>query len=75
MNDRLRGRLHISCHAQRRVANLQLGPQHVYQRTSPTEIRSFAELYQFLEPGQLLEGRAGKRFQPYWDKASAQSFG
>ena len=52
----------------------ELRPAHVYQRISPTDIRSFAELYEYLEPGQLLEGRASERLQPYWDAASATSF-
>ena len=52
----------------------ELKPHHVYQRTSPTEIRSFDQLDRFYAPGQLLDGRAGKEFQPYWDAARADSF-
>jgi glutamate synthase domain-containing protein 2 len=52
----------------------QLVPEMLFQRTSPTEIRSFDELYGFIEPGQLLEGHAGERLQPYWDRAKAASF-
>jgi glutamate synthase domain-containing protein 2 len=52
----------------------QLTPELLFQRTSPTEIRSFAELYEHIQPGQLLEGHAGERLQPYWDRANALSF-
>ncbi len=53
----------------------ELSPRHVFERTSPTEIHSFEHLYSFYEPGQLLDGRAGGELQPYWEAASATSFG
>ncbi len=52
----------------------ELHPGLVYERTAPTEIRSYAELYDLFEPGQLLEDRASERLQPYWDAARADSF-
>ena len=52
----------------------QLHPGLVYERTAQTEIRSYAELYDLFEPGQLLEDRASERLQPYWDAARADSF-
>ncbi|MHC5026371.1 MAG: FMN-binding glutamate synthase family protein, partial [Planctomycetota bacterium] len=51
----------------------ELRPRHLFQRTSPTEIRSFEQLYSFYETGQLLDGNAGD-LQPYWDAARAEAF-
>lgn len=33
-----------------------LRPDHIYRRVGDLEVRSLAEIYQFLEPGQLLDG-------------------
>ena len=35
-----------------------LRPMHILRRTSPSEVKSFAEIYSFLEPGELLAGHA-----------------
>ena len=53
----------------------QLEPSHIYQRTSPTDIKSFDQLYNFYQPGQLLDHRAGERMQRYWDAADSSRFG
>ena len=52
----------------------ELHARHLYQRTSPTEIHSFDQLYSFFQPGQLLHGDAGSQFQSSWDAASADRF-
>ena len=52
----------------------ELGPHHVWQRISASEIERLDRLYDFLEPGQLLDGKAGPRLQPHWEAASAKSF-
>jgi len=51
----------------------ELNHDHLYQRISPTETRSFRDLYDALQPGQLLDGNAG-RLQRSWDAANAASF-
>ena len=53
----------------------QLQASHIFQRTSPAEIKSFDQLYTFYEPGQLLDDRAGTRLQRFWDIADASRFG
>jgi hypothetical protein len=50
-------------------------PRHIYERISPHEVRRFDQLYDFFEPGQLLENRAGPVLQQSWEEASANSFG
>ena len=42
-------------------------------RIDPHTVERFDELYDFFEPGQLLDG-AG-RLQPFWDAATPQTFG
>ncbi|HVI60148.1 MAG TPA: FMN-binding glutamate synthase family protein [Luteimonas sp.] len=53
----------------------QLGPEHILRRVSPTEVRSLAALYRFLEPGELL-GRIPEHvvFRNFWAGARADSF-
>jgi hypothetical protein len=53
----------------------QLGPEHILRRVAPTEIRSLAALYWFLEPGELLEGVPRHAvFQDFWPDARSDSF-
>jgi glutamate synthase domain-containing protein 2 len=49
-------------------------PRHLCERISPHEVRSFDQLYNFFEPGQLLENKAGPVLQKFWDEASAKTF-
>lgn len=53
----------------------EVGPEHIVRRVSPTEVRSLAALYRFLEPGQLLSGIPDHAvFQSYWATARSDSF-
>ena len=59
----------------------QLGPQHIYRRMSPSRIATYAEVYDYLEPNDLLRGKLGKREDPYdsmlkaeWEHARADTF-
>ena len=52
----------------------QLRPIHFSQRTSTTQVRSFAQLYPELRPGELLEGTADPRFSDAWRLARADTF-
>jgi glutamate synthase domain-containing protein 2 len=52
----------------------ELTPMHILKRISPSEVKSFAEVYTFLERGELI---AGTRVAPYaqqWIMADAQRF-
>ena len=50
-------------------------PAHFSRRISAHEVRSFAELYPSLEPGELLaSGSDDKRFEIPWAMASAKEF-
>jgi hypothetical protein len=49
-------------------------PDQVFERISPHRVRRLDQLYDFFEPGQLLEGDAGPVLQQVWDQASAKSF-
>jgi glutamate synthase domain-containing protein 2 len=53
----------------------QLTPQHMVRRISSTEIRPFAALHTFLEPGSLLDGRCqDPQYQDNWTRVSADTF-
>jgi hypothetical protein len=52
----------------------ELRPRHVCQRLSPNEFKYFDALYDFLEPGQLIEGRASDFLQRFWDVARPDTF-
>ncbi len=52
----------------------QFAPAHFSRRVSPHEVKSFAELYPPLEPGELLAGTGDKRYEIPWAMASAKEF-
>jgi hypothetical protein len=53
----------------------QVGPEHILRRVSPTEIRSFAGIYPYLEPGELLHGVPRHAvFQQFWAAARSDRF-
>jgi glutamate synthase domain-containing protein 2 len=52
----------------------ELAPAHFSRRVSAHEVKSFAELYPPLEPGELLKGSADKRYEIPWAMASAKAF-
>ena len=52
----------------------QFLPAHFSRRVSPHEVKSFAELYPPLQPGELLAGTGDKRFEMPWAMASAHEF-
>jgi hypothetical protein len=47
---------------------------HFSRRISPHEVKSFAELYPALKPGELLTGTADRRYAAAWEMASAEEF-
>jgi glutamate synthase domain-containing protein 2 len=51
-----------------------LRPIHFSQRTSTTEVASFARLYPSLRPGELIDGTSDSRFREAWAMARADSF-
>src|ERR1700686_1019808 len=52
----------------------QIRPIHFSQRSSTTEVQSFAKLYPSLRPGELIDGTADPRFRDAWAMARADSF-
>ncbi len=49
-------------------------PSHIWERISPTTAKCLDELYDFVEPGQLLEGKAPSWLQRHWNRADPRSF-
>jgi glutamate synthase domain-containing protein 2 len=53
----------------------ELGPEHILRRVSPIQVHSFATLYRFLAPGELLDGVPDHAvFRDYWALARSDSF-
>ena len=52
----------------------ELRPIHFSQRTSTTEVCSFAKLYPALRPGELIDGTDDPRFRDAWAMARADTF-
>jgi glutamate synthase domain-containing protein 2 len=52
----------------------ELRPQHFMRRVSPDRIVTLAELYCFLEAGELLTGARDPRFRDAWGMAQPDSF-
>jgi hypothetical protein len=51
-----------------------LRPIHFSQRSSTTEVSTFAKLYPLLRPGELIDGTSDPRFREAWAVARADSF-
>ena len=49
-------------------------PIHFSQRSSTTEVLSFAKLYPSLRPGELIDGTSDPRFREAWAMARAETF-
>ncbi len=52
----------------------ELGPHHFMRRAAPDRVVSFAEMYRFLRPGELLTGTDHPQFRHAWAIASADTF-
>jgi glutamate synthase domain-containing protein 2 len=52
----------------------QFAPAHFSRRVSQHEVKSFAELYPPLAPGELIKGSGDKRYEIAWAMASAKEF-
>lgn len=51
-----------------------LGPEHVFHRVDSTHSLSYRRLYDWLEPGQLLEGTAPEPWDEWWERADPSTF-
>lgn len=51
-----------------------LQPDMLMRRVSETSVKSLREIYQYLEPGQLLSGNIPESYRSYWHLAQAESF-
>ena len=52
----------------------ELRPDHVIERVSASRVKTYTEIHQPIEPGQLRDGTAPERFQAIWDRASPDTF-
>jgi glutamate synthase domain-containing protein 2 len=52
----------------------ELKPEYIMMRTGPTEVKNLADVYDFLQPGELVAGSDHPIFTQYWERATADSF-
>lgn len=52
----------------------ELGPHHFMRRAAPDRVVTFAEMYRFLRPGELLTGTDHLQFRQAWAMARSDSF-
>lgn len=52
----------------------QLGPGHLVRRVDQTQARPYEDLYPWLEPGSLLEGKAPDDWQRDYDRATYDQY-
>ena len=52
----------------------KLTPGHVLHRLPDQRAVSYAELYSYLEPGDLLQGKVPEQYATAWQRASAEGF-
>jgi glutamate synthase domain-containing protein 2 len=51
-----------------------LGPEHLMRRVSATQVRSYRELYPYLEPGALVADPVPPAYEQAWRRAASDSF-
>jgi len=52
----------------------QLNPSLLMRRINPTTVKNYAELYPFLQPGEMMDSAAPPAWRQSWQQASADSF-
>ena len=52
----------------------ELRPWHIFRRTSQVEVHTYDEIYDYLEPGELLEGTPSASWKSWMSLASADTF-
>lgn len=56
------------------VHSAEIAPKNVHRRVDATTIKSFAQVYEYLQNGCLLDGSAPLSWQTRWDKARSDEF-
>jgi hypothetical protein len=52
----------------------ELRPQHILKRMSASEVKSFAEVYKFLSPRELIAGTNEPHYAQHWGMADHRHF-
>ena len=52
----------------------ELRPWHLMRRVQPNEVRHYAEIYDYLEPGELLQSSVPPDYRRAWEAAAADTF-
>lgn len=52
----------------------ELLPAHICRRSGPTQVETYEQAYDFLEPDELLQGSDNPIYRRCWEAASAETF-
>jgi hypothetical protein len=52
----------------------QLAPHHAVKRISASQVTSLDDLYPFITPNELIDGKGPARIQRMWNESSAETF-
>lgn len=52
----------------------ELRPDLIMRRINKEYVKPFSEIHHYLQPGELLDGKAPPSFKKYWELASAEKF-
>ena len=52
----------------------ELQPHHIQRRISPTQVQDYGQIYQYLEPGELLSSKPPSALSEAWDSSSSERF-
>lgn len=52
----------------------ELQPHHIQRRISLTQVQDYGQIYQYLEPGELLSSKPPSALSEAWDSSSSERF-
>ena len=52
----------------------ELTPDHICRRVSPTDVRAYSKIFEYLQSGELLENGGNEQWKDHWSQARSDSF-
>jgi hypothetical protein len=82
--DKAKRAMHFHCNTLEALAEVtaaaglmhpaEFKPSHLVRRTAPTQVLPYSEIYDFLEPNELLNDAPGPRWKEWLNHASPDTF-
>ena len=52
----------------------ELTPEHICRRVSPTDVRAYSKIFEYLHNGELLDSGGNEQWKDHWRQARSDSF-